>query len=292
MDRLVDGAVDARPAQLALALEVLAIVNGRWAWAGAAFGAAGVVRPPLLVVVGVLLFLAMVRGRSWRIMTLGLGPLVAVGLLLTYNGLVFGRIGLDSGYQESGARDVASGPLHFLGNLPGAFFSPARGLFVLSPFLLLLCWGVAPAWRHAQPVVQDCAVAGTVYLLSQLWLLPFSGADGFYGYRLPLESLILVAPLLALAYEELVTTTARRLLFAAAAAISVAFEAVAAFLRHPPLVVPDAWRSFMPATAVGREPLGAFVAAALAVSAVVAWAWTAGRPRPASSVRSESPRGV
>ena len=50
-------------------------------------------------------------------------------------------------------------------------------------------------------------MAGLAYLISQLWLIRYSGGDGFIGYRTCLESMPWAAPLLVRAGAEGVRRT-------------------------------------------------------------------------------------
>ncbi|HLM47769.1 MAG TPA: hypothetical protein VK458_28150 [Myxococcaceae bacterium] len=94
-------------------------------------------------------------GRGAVLATLGALPFV-VGLML-YHQAAFGHP-LESGYKH--LNDAAYQPWHLGGFLgirypdPRAFalsfFSPLRGLFTLSPFLLLALPGVGVLWREAR----------------------------------------------------------------------------------------------------------------------------------------------
>ncbi len=106
-------------------------------------------------------------GRGAALATLGALPFV-VGLML-YHQAAFGHP-LESGYKH--LNDAAYQPWHLGGFLgirypdPRAFvlsfFSPLRGLFTLSPFLLLALPGVGVLWREART---------TVEMRAHLWLV-------------------------------------------------------------------------------------------------------------------------
>jgi alpha-1,2-mannosyltransferase len=134
----------------------------------------------------------------------------------------------------------------FLVGILGSLFSPARGVFVYSPFLLLVVPGLAVAWRAAPPWVRYFAVGGVLNLLVTLWVLPFSGGNGFYSYRLPIETLFLAAPLLVLAYRNWTArTTLRRLLFAELLVVSLYLQALGAALYQRTSIAYPPWRSFL-----------------------------------------------
>jgi 4-amino-4-deoxy-L-arabinose transferase-like glycosyltransferase len=106
-------------------------------------------------------------GRGAALATLGALPFV-VGLML-YHHAAFGHP-LESGYEY--LNDAAYQPWHLGGFLgirypdPRAFalsfFSPLRGLFTLSPFLLLALPGAAVLWREARAHVE---------MRAHLWLV-------------------------------------------------------------------------------------------------------------------------
>ncbi len=108
------------------------------------------------------------------------------------------------------------------------FFSPLRGIFVYSPFLLLLLPGVVRAWRSAPTWVRSFAVGGVLYLVIQLAGNSWFGAPVF-GYRLILPSLFGWTPLLTVSYQK---WTARQFwsqaLFAVLAAASMWWFAIGA----------------------------------------------------------------
>jgi hypothetical protein len=75
-------------------------------------------------------------------LTIYLVPSLLVGLgLLYFNFIRFGSLS-ETGYsQEMLFREPWVGAF-------GLLFSPGRGLFIYAPFLLLLFWGLRPAWRR------------------------------------------------------------------------------------------------------------------------------------------------
>lgn len=85
------------------------------------------------------------------------------------------------------------------GDLAGALVSPGVGILVWTPCLLLLLPFLARAWRDAPDWTRSLALGGIVYLATQVYLNPFDGGTGFWGYRLPLETLCACFPLLVLA---------------------------------------------------------------------------------------------
>jgi len=144
-------------------------------------------------------------------------------LVLVYNVTVVGAIG--GGYELIARRafvvgDVASG-------LAGLLFSPTRGLFVFSPFLLFLVL----AWRHAPrdaagrgltlAVAAAAAVQILLYALVE-WRGGLSWGPRFMTDLLPLL-VWLLAPVVA-ALER-----PGRVCFVTAVAVAIAIETVGAF---------------------------------------------------------------
>ena len=98
-------------------------------------------------------------------------------------------------------RLLNSSPTWFVGNVAGAFFDFRHGLLPWSPFLLLLIVGAVAGWRKAPPWARSLAVGGLLYLLIQLRANRFSGGDGHFAYRYPLETLMAAGPLFVSGYS-------------------------------------------------------------------------------------------
>ena len=104
------------------------------------------------------------------------------------------------GYGTPGqyASSVAStGALDHLANVAGLFVSPGRGLLVWTPVLVLLLPAVVRGWRSAPDWTRLLAIGGLAYLLAQGLIDAFHGGDGFFAYRLGLETLTCVVPVYA-----------------------------------------------------------------------------------------------
>ena len=197
-------------AQMALALSLVFAADDRLVAMGLAQAAAILTRPHLAVVAACMGIGAAIKARSLR-------PLIVVGLtsslglvaLAIYYRLVYGTWTLSGGYGSLGGygetpglssvSERVNGTSPFLRNVAEALVSPGRGLFVYSPFLLLLLPGLRAAWSTAPVWVRSAAVGGLVYAVVQLWGNGYSGED-FFGYRFLLEPLTLWTPLLTLAY--------------------------------------------------------------------------------------------
>lgn len=203
--------------------------------AGLAFGMAVLTRPhTALIAAGNGL------GRAWGsrsvapAVRIGAGAAVGLAGLIAFNQAVFGSLSISGGYSDSFAPRTASlDLLDYLGNIALALVHPERGLFVYSPFLLLLIPGIRPAWRAAPAWVRGSALGGVAYLLLQFKVNRYSGGSSFWGYRYPLEALVAGAPLLVLSYREWVEqqTPSIRRLFAVAIALSLGIAAYGAIAK-------------------------------------------------------------
>ena len=162
-------------------------------------------------------------------------------------------------------------------DLVATFFSPLRGIFFYSPFLLALLPGVIKAWRVAPAWVRSSTVGAGLYLLVQLAGNVWIGATDFFGYRLTLEPLLLVTPLLALAWQEWTSqiTSARRV-FGVLAALSLWWFAVGSVTRSPDLngLSQDLpWTQWQVPLAIQAHQPGVWLAAAVFVAAVGYLVW-------------------
>lgn len=191
------------PAQLLLVGSLLAWPAKRYALGGTAFAMAILTRPQLAVVPFVVGLAEGWRRRSLRpVLVIGVLSAVALAALLLYNRWLFADASVDAQrpyVEEHLARlTVAEYGSRWLLSL----FSPSRGLFVYSPFLAVLLLGARTAWSEAPAWVRTAAVSGVAYLAVQLAVNVYHGGDYFFSYRLPLESVTLLAPLFLLAYDR------------------------------------------------------------------------------------------
>jgi alpha-1,2-mannosyltransferase len=275
------------PAQLWLALGLVAAASSRWWLTVPANAFAVLTRPHLAVAPAVAAAWHGVRDRSVRAaLWLSAGIAVGLALLLAYNHHVYGAWSLRGGYGVTVGGALWRSPGALAVNVAGALLSPSRGLLGFSPFVLMLLPGVPRAWRAAPSWARGAALGGLAYLLLQMQANRFSGGSGFYGYRLPLESLTLATPLLALTYTEWVAPSRwRRRTFAALAAYSVAVQVLGAvWFRSGLSGGRRAWLGLSQwRTLVHAGPLGLVVSAGAGY--LVVWLLArATRPRAATAV--------
>jgi hypothetical protein len=187
---------------LTMSLALLAIQRNRWGWAGLAFAFGILTRPHIAVIAAAAGIGASIVRRDIK-PALALGATSSVGLaaLLYYNFTIWDRVSISGGYGD-GFTDqfVIASASWFASNVWGAMFDLTHGLFIWAPFVLVLAVG-AVLVRNKQPDwARWAAVGGTLYLLIQLRANRFSGGDGHFAYRYPLEALVAAAPLLYLSY--------------------------------------------------------------------------------------------
>ncbi len=233
------------PDEFLLTLGALALASARGsaraaALAGAAFAAAAACRPTsALFAVSAALWLLWVDRRSFWTFCAGGLPLAL--LLGAYNLYFLGsplRFGQGEAaavaLAKTGSRDLWRP--HVATALAGLFLSPARGLFVFSPFLLLSVPGAVLVLRRDEysdlrPLVVG---AGLVLCVDVAWFDWWGGWS--YGWR----RLVDLAPVLVLMLVPVIPALNRfrwgRLLFGAAVAWAVLLQFVGAFAYSE-----DAW---------------------------------------------------
>jgi hypothetical protein len=226
------------PGLLWVAAALLFVSRNRLWLAGAALGGAALTRPHLVVIALALgLTLWVVRRHLMPAVRIGVGAAGGLLLLILYNFALFDRLTVTGGYGSSVSDQLMDADLlAYLANVWGALFDLSHGLIVWAPFLVVLLPGVPSVWEHAPDWVKGAAIGGVVYLLVQLKANRFSGGEGHFGYRYPLEALMAAAPLLALSAQRWVWPRAlsRKILVVAMAFAAVAQGlAVIADIRVP-----------------------------------------------------------
>ena len=167
-----------------------------------------------------------VYGLYWagrRAVLLAVAAAAPVALVLLYNLTVVGAIG--GGYGLVGRRtffglDVASG-------LAGLLFSPTRGLFVFSPFFVLL----ALAWRHWPRDAAERRLTLAIGVGVVVQVLLYSTVDWRGGMAWGPRFLTDLLPLLIWMLVPAVVALRRvgRVCFVTAVAVAISIEAIGAF---------------------------------------------------------------
>jgi len=218
------------PAMMWIALAgYLMVRSNRWS-GGIAYAAAIVTRPlTAMVAAGSGTYEAWKRRSVKTLLQVAIPAAVGVGVIVIYNTIVFGSVSIAGGYGDGFSSNVLSSDVGgFLVNLFRAGFDLSRGLFVWSPFILVLLAGIRTGWTSAPAWARGAALGGLVYFLVQMKANRYSGGDGFIGYRYPLEPLMAAAPLLFFSYRDWVLAhRMRQRLFVFTAALAVAIQAAA-----------------------------------------------------------------
>jgi alpha-1,2-mannosyltransferase len=222
------------PASMWIAAAVWAASRARWLGSGLLAGVAVLTRPPVAFISAGIGIFAALKARSWApLVKHGAGALVGTGALLAFNYWLFGTITISGGYGSTFSDNLLTADTWWYArNLAGGFFSIDRGVFVWTPILAIATMGLPKAWRQAPGWAVGALVGGTVLLLIQFRLNRYSGGDGFFSYRYPLEAIVAATPLLAVGAKRLWDgASALRLLLPLAAVASVGFHLLA-FLRE------------------------------------------------------------
>ncbi len=220
---------------------------------------------------------ALAVSRAAGLATLGALPFVA--FLMAYHQAAFGHP-LHSGYKY--LADAAYQPWHvggFLGiRLPDAsaflqsFFSPLRGLFVLSPFLLLGVGGTALLFRKDRALfaLTVALLLGYAYFTSSFSYESWGWTTGPRHMTGLVPFLLLPAGLLLEALRPKRSNAARALLGAAAAlcAASILITGVLSFINY----VPDSVRNPLFGFALPLFRQGDLPPSLLALALPNAWA--------------------
>ena len=288
-----------------LTTTVLFLLNGKDLRAGFALMAAVTTRPHLAVVALTLGIWAGWHRRSLR-PVISVGVPAAAGLIavMAYNEVTFGRFNLQGGYEAYVNRpfdgriiESAATPDMAL-NVAGTFLSGSRGLFVLTPLLVLLVPGLARAWRVGPWWARASAVSGVAYTAVQIQIQ--SGAEGFlagnliYAYRYTIEGLFLCVPLLALSYREWVVGRSTRERAAYVLAVSsVWIHGVGAVLYDLTENYPfHAWLAWSPAATLAGSTRAEQAISLILLATLVSLPWLlanksrAGAPRQGVSAGS------
>lgn len=225
------------PDQFFLALGIVFYLRGNSsAWAagcGAALSAATWCRPTSALV-------ALVLGLS--LFRYGLRPFFAFAAtslpfalaLLIHNELLFGspwRFGqsllTNVAVECTGSPVIFQTPL--LWGAMAHFFSPSRGLFIYSPFLLYTANGIWLSWRNERLL----ALRPISLALATIWVVEFKHFDWWsgwsYGNRHLSDSTTLLVLFLPPALERIGKRSLAALGFAVLLAWSIAVQAVGAF---------------------------------------------------------------
>ena len=220
------------PGQLFAALGLLYLAPAREVRSGVALGAALLVRPVTAVSTGFIGIWEAWQQRSWRpAFRLGVPACIALALLMGYNRFVFGSFSISGGYPADFADRLTTPDAGgWLSNIAAVFASPDVGLLVWSPVVAVAAVGTVAVWSSLPGWTRSAALGGLVYLLVHARLNRASGGLPF-GYRYPLEPLVLLAPALTLGGVH-IASLSRRLkgMLWVSIGVSVLFQLALVFL--------------------------------------------------------------
>lgn len=222
------------PAQLWLALGLYLSMRGRNAAAGAAFGLALFTRP----ITGLIpLFFGLINGHLNRsalpMLRVWLGAGIFIAALLAVNFFVYAQLSVMPSvahrYFENFAHVETSS--YFM-RIYQLFLGPENGVLIWSPFLFILLGGSRRAWSKAAPWVKSALLSGLLFAILHVRFNRASGGVPF-GYRYPLEMLVMIAPFCALCYKHWVTERKfRAFLFLGTCAVSAIMHCLIAVRLH------------------------------------------------------------
>lgn len=175
--------------------------NERWFLCGV-FGGIGVLgRLHFAFLVAVFGLVLALRERDPRLaFRVAAGSLPSVAVCAALSRLFYGSWNPNGGYRMgdlSGWADTQSAMDRLLSVL-GVFVSPGVGIFVWTPAVLLVIPAVVRSWRSLPGWSTALLAGAAAYLAVQLWLNPFDGGAGFWGYRVSIELVVAAFPLVVL----------------------------------------------------------------------------------------------
>jgi len=212
-----------------LLVGALILLTGRsGAWQALAAGAiCGLIagnRPPDALLAAAL----GLYGLSWaghRARIFAVAAAFPIGLVLTYNLLATGK--LAGGYALVAAKHPTFFRHDLLAGVAGLLFSPARGLFVFSPFLLFLAFGFGCVLRDRS--TRGLAILMTFAAIAQLMI--YAKTDWRAGFSWGPRYLTDLLPVLVWMLPPVVSSLGRMGLsaFVLATCASIAIQTIGAF---------------------------------------------------------------
>ena len=212
------------PGVLALAAMLLSWRRQHPLLAALCAAVAMLVRPHLVIIVGVVALYAFWRERRRDAVAMVLGSGAGLGGVAAYSFWAFGTPLPIAGYNATSHLDglVINSAWQTAREFGLAMGAPTRGLLLLSPVIVpaLVTMVVfrkrLPGWTIA------AAIAGFAYLLFQVRAVGHRGGNDFFAYRVSLEPLLLWLPALTIgAYEAVRRSKAFAVVLALFVVVSV-----------------------------------------------------------------------
>ncbi len=211
------------PGMMFLSIGVYAASRDRFTASGLAFAFAVLIRPHTALIAAAIGLTVAIRRRRWRPL-LEMGATSSLGLagVVLYNMVVWDAASISGGYGSSFTDRVADPSLTTLASrVVETLFNLDHGILVSSPFLAIAFVALVRRTWRAPDWALGAALGGLAYMLVQLQANRVSGGNQIFGYRYPLEPLIVAAPLLAMATVAWLNSPRRRAALAVLAAASV-----------------------------------------------------------------------
>ena len=196
---------------LTLMIGVLAVASERYARSGLAFAAAVLTRPHTAIVPAVVGIWESAARRRWRPMVvIGATSMLGVVLMVAYSYWLFQTWVPIAGYSTGRPGGLVRTSWVVTGErIAYTLAHPKRGVAIYTPALLVLLPFVRHGWRASPSWVRSAAVGGLLYLGIQLRVNDWTGGADFFGSRLTIETLVLLAPLLLMTWRASVSKSAR-----------------------------------------------------------------------------------
>ena len=230
--------------QLGIAGASYFAARSRWWWVGALFGVAILGRVHVSLIAAVVGVGVAVARRDLRVvLRVGIPAAVAMAAAMAWNRFAFGTLSLGGAYGQGRITKAATGLGSYYSqsdNYLGFLVSPDRGFLVWTPVVLLLLPALVRARRELPDWAWFVAAGGVVYTFFQLRINYFGGGDLFYSYRLGLELLTTLVPLLGFASAR--TGPLARLLLPLVVAVQFAMISVGAVGQGPFVFQDDVWQ--------------------------------------------------
>jgi alpha-1,2-mannosyltransferase len=230
--------------QLGIAGASYFAARSRWWWVGALFGVAILGRVHVSLIAAVVgIGVAVVRRDPRVALQVGIPSALAMAAVVAWNRVTFGALSLGGAYGHARITKAATGLGSYYSqadNYLGFLIAPDRGFLIWTPVALLLLPALVRARRELPDWTWFAATGGLVYTFFQLRINYFGGGDLFYGYRLGLELLTTLVPLLAFASIRIGSWA--RLLLPMVIAVQFAMISVGAVGQGPFVFQDDVWQ--------------------------------------------------
>jgi hypothetical protein len=193
---------------------------------------------PANVILGVLLSLYVLRAHGWQSWRFFVPPALIAPLYLWYN---FHFLGMLSGETMDGG---FSTPLAV--GLAGVLFSPSRGLFIYTPWVLFSCWGIIAVFAASRERTLyrylALAVIGEtiVYAKYYYWWGGWCFGPRYFADLMPILTILLI-PI----FKPLMQRSVLKYIFISLVTLSFGVQVVGAYFRFNLEIHPNqlwSWR--------------------------------------------------